>query len=235
MLSKMLRATLARPLNFTFVESTLVQTSGTGTYSNTITIPSSTQAGDLIIVYDNAFDNNAGGAIPTKVVPTDFTEILSTGASTAADRYSRITASYKIATNTDASASLTGQTNVTASTSITPAVRVLLFRPNRVIKSVTANNVQSTITAANPAAVTYALTGVTAPIIVTARSKGLNTYTMTTTTGYTMLSNDVDSGSQPFGYTGYAIFNTSTTSSVTWDMPDTGTTNTQSSFYLTFT
>jgi hypothetical protein len=68
--------------------------------SNTITIPASSQAGDVAILFDDAF----GGSTPSDVVPTGWTGIITEIRSGAA----RVRISYKILQSGDPGASISG-------------------------------------------------------------------------------------------------------------------------------
>lgn len=140
----------------TFVASATVN-------AENITLPSSIEAGDIIVL----FDKPMGGTVtPTLVIPTGFTSISDTTDSVApstAGYYGRITVSYKKANGSEAGSSITGMLG----DSTNPARKMaLVFRPNFTIATLTPASVHAEISHGNPSSQTVTSGSGAAPLIV---------------------------------------------------------------------
>lgn len=116
-----------------------------------ITAPANIIAGDIIVLADFA-DNGSG--IPSKVIPTGFTEISSQGLTD-----SRGTLSYKLAAGTEGSSSITGQNGDFTNNKV-----MCVFRAYA--SSLTLGGAIGTISDGNPSGQTITASGGTAPLVV---------------------------------------------------------------------
>lgn len=203
MLTKMLRAS---------VQVIQFRTSATSTAS-TVAAPSTIQNGDLLVLYDSA----SASSIPTTVTPANFTSILNNTVGTTR----RIICSYKIASNSDASSTITGMNGGITNN------KILLVFSTKGIASANVFDVAFEGTDGDPTAQTITSGSQTAPLVVISFVRNLNSnYTMTPT------EDGVISNSSQFGL--YKIYN-STPANVTVDTNDGGANNLLMSFYITIT
>jgi hypothetical protein len=204
--------------------TTLTQVaSATAQDSTTITGPASIQAGDLLVLYDTAFDSSG---IPTTAVPSGFT-IISNVVGLAGD--SRLISSYKIATGAEASAALSGlASDVPAS-----GKGLYVFRGNIPITSAAVQDIGQQSTSGNPTSQTVTAASGIAPLIV------FGCYTAFGTVNPRTFSADPKDGEINFpdgvgvfdNWLAYRIDNASG-SNTSIDMDDEGTENYLSSFYI---
>lgn len=111
-------------IGFTFVAS-----ASTNIGASTITIPATAQAGDLCVLLDSTVNTTA--TLPTNVVPSGFTQIMTAAFVRANGTTSaRMTCSYKVLVSGDAGSSITGLGNTN------PRKIVLVFRPDSSITTV---------------------------------------------------------------------------------------------------
>lgn len=123
----------------TSVVATATSTSGT------ITVPSSgAAAGDIAILCDSSRNSGSGSTIPTKVIPSGWTE-LTTGSGTAnGGNGFRTTLSYKVLTGGDLGASITGQnSNVNSK-------QMLVLRTDAPVSGATAGTLNYQVTLGDP-------------------------------------------------------------------------------------
>jgi len=111
-------------IGFTFVAS-----ASTNIGASTITIPATAQAGDLCVLLDSTVNTTA--TLPTNVVPSGFTQIMTAAFVRANGTTSaRMTCSYKVLVSGDAGSSITGLGNTN------PRKIALVFRPDSSITTV---------------------------------------------------------------------------------------------------
>lgn len=141
--------------------STISFVTSTDAQSNTITVPSSVVAGDILVLVDRA--TVAGGTPPTTVVPTGFTSINDSTATDGADADRQIF-SYKLAVGTEASTVLTGMNATTESKLL------LVFRGSPTILSVSLNDTDGDLDngTSPPADQTITASGGTASLVALA-------------------------------------------------------------------
>lgn len=106
---------------------------------STISVPSGTQVGDLIILFDGAYSISGS---PTSVYPAGFTAI---GTSQSSGRL-RNNVSYKIAASGDIGATITGMTTSGFRRKI-----LAVFRPDVIVPSVIINSLNQQATSGDPA------------------------------------------------------------------------------------
>lgn len=205
MLTKMLRAS---------VQVIQFRTSAIST-SSTISAPSTIQNGDLLVLYDSALSTGT----PTAVTPTGFTTILNQ--SPISTR--RIICSYKIATNSDASATITGMSgNLNVA-------KILLVFSTKGIASASVFDVAFERSDGDPAAQTITSGSGKAPLVAIAFVRNQsNNYSMTPTQDGVV----ENTGQGQFGL--YKIYNSSP-EDVTVDTNDGGNNNLLMSFYIEIT
>lgn len=198
--------------NLTFITSDTV----TGT---TITIPSSTLPGDLIVLIDGP--TTTGGA-PSFVVPTNFTEIMRITGGTIGQ-----IVSYKIAVMGDAGTTITG----TSATGTTRKI-IAVWRGNVAISKVSPLSLNNAaVTSNQPAGQTITSSNGPAPVLVLGAYRGGSssiTFDGTLTSTGTALSS-----LNPTAQTVvYRIMNVSPTN-LTWGFTASSITNIMyQSFYL---
>jgi hypothetical protein len=212
-------------IGFTFVAS---QTTNIG--SSTITIPSSAQAGDVGILLDGTVNTTA--TLPTNVVPSGFTEIMTTAFVRANGTSSaRMTCSYKVLQSGDPNSSITGLGNTN------PRKTFFVFRPDSSISSVSFSGVVSQ-TESPDAGTTETLS-----LVMDSRSKAIGVAYITAGNIITNIASSPTSfdaqvaPSDQFQRSGYKVF-TSTASDQTVTATKTNSTGTSTfnmftCFYLT--
>lgn len=136
---------------------TLSQVASATSTGATITGPASIQAGDLLVLWDRAFDS--GGPLPSTVVPTGFTSISNVNDGVEI----RAILSYKIADGSEASASLTG---MSGATDVDKALYV--FRGDPVIETATPLDVEGQIVDTNPTSHTVGASAGAVPLVIIA-------------------------------------------------------------------
>jgi hypothetical protein len=111
----------------------------------TVTVPATVEAGDLLVLLDSA---RAVSGTVTKVVPTDFDEIVSDDLSInpGVPVHDRVVWSMKLAEAGDAGASITGMD------ATNDAKLLLVFRGDRPFKSATSKSAVADATQSNPSA-----------------------------------------------------------------------------------
>lgn len=204
MLTKMLRAS---------VQVISFRDSATST-TQTITAPSSVRNGDLLVLYDSA-QNLLNTTIPTSVTPTGFTSILDNTVGTNR----RIICSYKVATNSDASATITGMNGDNNNS------KILLVFSTKGRASVSVFDIGYEATNNDPIAQTITSGSGRAPLVAICFIRNSDgNYSMTPTQ-----DGVVTVGTAEFGL--YKIYN-STPADVTVDTTDGGNNNFLISFYI---
>jgi len=182
--------------------------------SATITLPSSIQYGDLIVIFDRA---SVFGTV-TKVVPTGFTEVGDYNGSSF-----RFVVSAKIADGSE------GGTSVTGMNETTDRKIALVFRGNAPISSFNDNTSwQAERTDGNPAAQTVAVNGQAAPLIALAGYCNSSTRTFSPTSDGEV---SLVSGGENL-YAQYLSYNTAPGADATVNGNDGGTGNFLGSLYL---
>lgn len=126
----------------------------------TVVVPSSVIAGDLLVLVDHDISS---GAEPTLVVPSGFNTFLDYGGDVnASGFFSRLVASYKIAAASDAGATLTGLEGEDDSSGKV----LVVYRGNVPITGVSATDSGGTNTNGNPGAVSVNASGAATPVLV---------------------------------------------------------------------
>lgn len=185
---------LQATLNLSKIVNYFTTTFTTGT---SITIPSTSQVGDLCIIH-----NQAGVALGTctPVTPAGFTNVVNTGGSDGSQNQ-RMMVSYKVLVSGDPGSTVSGMTQGP------PTARLMIFRPaNFTLSSITTSTVSQQTTPSKPTNQTIVLgaESVKRPLISWA-SFGANSKTVSgaSVTGgptYTTLTHS-------YGLVSYAILN----------------------------
>lgn len=155
MLSHMLRAATARNVFFTLSASD-------GTVTSSITVPAGVQQGDLLIVYNHAY--NTTGTIPTAATPSGFTQVYNSSLANASGSISaRAISSYKLALGNESGTSLT------CMTANFMAVFILVYKTNSVSPNLTllytGSGGGANMTNANPTDYTLSLSAQNKPVL----------------------------------------------------------------------
>lgn len=181
--------------------------------ASTITIPSDVVAGDLLVLYDRA--TNTSGTV-TFAVPSGFSTILNQLPVTTI----RFVCSYKIATSTDASSSITGMNGTNDNS------KILLAFSTGGATTAAAYDIAFQQTDGDPTSQTINASGQTTPLVVLGfiRQQTATSQSMSPTQDGTAAS-----GTTNTAY--YKIYNSSP-ADVTFDCGDGGTQNALMSFYI---
>ena len=193
-------------------------------FGPTVTAPASILAGDFMILADYAYNNDN---LPTNVVPSGFTQIVTTGFEPADG--ARVTTSYKIATGSEGSTSITGMNNESEGKCL------YVFRGNAPITSVSVSTPNAQGTGGDPTAQSVLAGSGTPPLIV------FGVYYCSTTDGQNPLTprsfspakdGEISNTTVQQLYLAYKIYNSSpqNTSIDMTDFPPAGI-NTLQSFY----
>jgi hypothetical protein len=134
------------------VVATLSHVADTTSTTATITAPATINAGHILVLWDSSFTS---GAVPAKVIPAGFTEIVS-----IATVNLRSTASYKLCDGTEDGATITGQAGTY------PEKAIMQFRGDIAATSITVVDLASEATAADPTTQTCNASGGVVPLIV---------------------------------------------------------------------
>lgn len=121
--------------------------------SATITVPASVKAGDMLVFADIT-SNGSGGSLPGNVVPSGFTQIVTSGVGSV-----RATMSRKLAVDADASAVLTGMNGVS------DHKLLAVFRPSIRATAAVVSDPDIENAAGNPDAQTIASGAGTPPLV----------------------------------------------------------------------
>lgn len=204
------------PTSVTFVDSSTSLTTS-------ITIPAGSQSGDLAVLFDIAIQSSTSQ--PTTVVPTDFNTIVNTGFS--GNFACRGIFSYKILTESDPGASITGMDGTFSERKI-----LAVFRPNsgKVITSVQLSTPSSELTDGNPVAQSISMSG-SSPVIIGFVGYGNGSLQIDPRTATGATFSELTAAINC--YMKYTIFNqgdTPTNASV--DMDDEGSNNILQSFFM---
>jgi hypothetical protein len=188
-----------------------------------ITIPSTSQIGDLAVLIQTSI--NSGSTAPAGVTPTNWTNIVNTGANSSSQGTTRCLIDYKILVSGDPNSSVTG-TNHNSSNHKT----MLIFRlTGKTISSVITDvgiNYSTQTQNVDPPAQTISVTGKEIPILMLA-----NLYSRSTASGYSfVLSSSSSPSFSTVGETGtrtdgaleygYTVYNSSA-SDIIIDLPQT--------------
>lgn len=157
--------------------------------SSTITIPSSAAIGDLAVLCDWAQGS------PSLVIPSGWTQIRDSAAVTA-----RMTISYKVLVAGEPGSSITGMG------SQDPNKIIFVFRPDKVISSVTPSTWAIEVTNSNPASQNIAAAGKGVPLVVIGAA-GVTTGTADFTTATPAFTATIRTNSTDL-FAGYKIYNT---------------------------
>jgi hypothetical protein len=144
--------------SLTFIASAVAATGAT------IAVPASAAVGDLAVLLDSA--RNSASVIPTKAIPTDWTEVADVTGSGVTTTRGRSNISYKVLEAGEPGANVTGMDD-TAEGKI-----VLIFRPSAPIVSVTPSTATGEITLGDPAQQSIAMAAAAAPVIGVAQWYG---------------------------------------------------------------
>lgn len=188
----------------TSVVATATSTSGT------ITVPSSgAAAGDIAILCDSSRNSGSGSTIPTKVIPSGWTE-LTTGSGTAnGGNGFRTTLSYKVLTGGDLGASITGQnSNVNSK-------QMLVLRTDAPVSGATAGTLNYQVTTGDPTLQTVTPPTTAYPVLVVGGFHVNAAGTFTVSPSGTALS------ASAAGAINYAVYDSSP-ASTTYDHNDNG-------------
>lgn len=140
-------------------------TSGVATNNATIAIPALAAAGDLAVLLDSA--RNAASVIPTKVIPTNWTEAADVTGSGVTTNRGRSTISYKVLAAGDLGGNITGMDDAAEGKII------LIFRPSgAAISGVTLSTPTGEVTGGDPAQQTIAMAAAAVPVIGVAQWYG---------------------------------------------------------------
>lgn len=186
-----------------------------GTSGGTITAMSDIQAGDLLIHYDQMIH---GSSIPSAGTPSGFTAVINRGVSLI-EGGQRIVCSYKIASGSEGSTTITGMSNGPAGIYKT----LIRVRANRPITAVNGSDFGFSGTTGNPSAQTASISSFPEPIIVLGGYyKYAGTFSSVTfsPTQTTTIDNDFGDGSG--GQQIRLLTSFPTHSDVTIDIGDTG-------------
>lgn len=138
--------------------TSIVQQASATSAAATIVCPADIQAGDLLVLSDNAF--NFSGS-PTAVIPAGFTSIVNT-VLTGGVGVQRAIISYKIANGSEASATLTGM-DADLERKI-----LLVFRGDIAIASASPNVFGAEGTTGDPVQQNVSASGATSPLVILA-------------------------------------------------------------------
>lgn len=189
--------------------ATTVVATATST-AGTITVPSSgAAAGYIAILCDSSRDFGSGSTIPTKVIPSGWTE-LTTGSGTAnGGNGFRTTLSYKVLTGGDLGASITGQnSNVNSK-------QMLVLRTDAPVSGATAGTLNYQVTTGNPTLQTVTPPTTAYPVLVVGGFHVNAAGTFTVSPSGTALS------ASAAGAINYAVYDSSP-ASTTYDHNDNG-------------
>lgn len=190
---------------------------------DTITIPSTAQAGDIAILFDAA--SNVSGTAPTSVDPSGWTNLASSSGTDGVTIAIRMNVSYHILDSNEAGTTITGMNGGTDYKS------VLVFRPNFNCLSVTRSALGVQFTSADPTAQNITLVtgtpGVPPPIVAFAHMRSTGAVSRTVPSGWSEITNT----NQIVQY--FTNNPNDTNINQTVDMADTGF-NGLTSFYLNF-
>lgn len=192
--------------------TTITMQASTTSTASTITVPSC-QDGDILVL----FDRPLGSSPPASVIPSGW----STGNVLSSGNY-RMFVSYKLATNADSGASVTGMNG-----SISNAKMMYVFRPDVAASVLTLGSSVGTVTttAADAVATTLAGSG-TAPLVV------LGSYSRNGTVSPRGMSPAKDGEiTATNAYLAYKIFNSSP-ANVTVTTPGNTSANSAQALYL---
>jgi hypothetical protein len=126
--------------------------------SATITAPANIQAGDLIVMVDQA-SGGIVGTPPAAVTPTNFTALVTSFTAGT----SRMCVSYKLAVGTEGGTSITGMAGASGGGS---AKVMYVFRGNKAATALTVASANSQGTTGNPNPQSVTASGGVAPLVV---------------------------------------------------------------------
>lgn len=185
--------------------------------ASTITIPATSQTGDIAILYDLA----VSGSIPTLVTPSGWTNRLNTTGSTF-----RLAVCSKILEAGEPGASITGMNGATVNNKM-----MMVFRPNIPIGTATFSTFTGETGPADPASQSILASGQPAPVLVIAGCGASAGPSFSTASP--AFDADVAASSPPLRM-GYKIYNAgSTPADHTIDMADLGARNSLWGGYIT--
>jgi len=193
-----------------------------GTNTSSVTIPATSRAGDVAVL----FDEGRGASAPSLVTPSGWTNLVNTTAGSA-----RMAVFYKILASGEPNTSITGMDG-----SFGESKLLLVFRPNTPVTTVTPSTFLSEITSGNPASQSAAASGQIAPVIVLGGASDQDTGAPTFTTASPAFDGEVTQAGSGADYAfrmGYKIYNAaSAPASHTIDIGDNGNDNGLWSGYL---
>jgi hypothetical protein len=193
-------------------------TSAVVTSGATIAIPATARLHDLAVLFDGA--RNGASVIPTKVIPTNWTEVADVSGSGATVSRGRLNISYKVLEASEPGSNITGMDD-TAELKI-----MLIFRPTRPIVSVTPSTATGQVTDVNPTQQSISMAAAATPVIGLAHYFAANAIDPRTATPE---MNEVTNGTVSFAK--YIVYNSAPADHVI-DMDDEGTMNCLQGVYL---
>ena len=194
------------------------------TATQTVVIPATVIAGDLLVLLDYARNGNTGA--PTDVVFTNFTRLTTNQLfDTSSTEDERAVLSYKIAVGADAGATITGMTGA-----LQRGKALYVFRGDVPISSVTPSTVSQQVTSGNPTAQTVAASGGAPPLVILGAYNSTNAVSPRTFTVGGLAAKDGEINGVTTSYLAYKIYNASP-ADASIDMDDEGT-NMLASCYL---
>ena len=194
------------------ISATVLSASST---TSTIVIPAAAAIGDLAVLFDYA----EGSGLPTDVVPTNWTGLV-----TATVDNFRIRCSRKVLVGGDPGATITGMNGSVGNDKV-----MLVFRPSSAIATVTPSTWLAEVTLGNPASQAISASGQAVPIIVFGCA-AINGGTAAFSTASPAFDAEV-AKAQADIIAGYKIYN-SGPANHTIDMNDLGDSNGLASGYL---
>jgi hypothetical protein len=185
--------------------------------TETITIPETSQVGDLAILVDTPL----GSSVPTLVIPSGWSSVYNFLGSASSNV--RASFSYRVLTSGEPGSSITGMTGTVANRK-----SIMVFRPNKPIAGVTGGGGTGTVTNGTPSAQTITSSSQSPPALAIGVALSSGTVVITADT-MTIVATDVTTRSLL-----YAIMNT-TTSNHTFSSTDAGFNNTLAGCYFAVT
>ena len=194
---------------------TVTSVNATTSTLSTITAPATINAGDVLVLFDTAL----GSGLPTNVVPSGFTQIV-----TYTSTEVRNTVSYKIAAGTEDGSTITGMNGDVANDKV-----MLRIVPSAAVATVTVGSLTSQITDADPTAQNCTASAGVVPLVVCGWYTADSNISGATRTFSP--AQDAEVNSSVYSYVKYKIYNSSP-ADTSVDLNDTGFNNAISSFYL---
>ncbi len=216
---------------FSVVSSNISYATGNYSFSNAISVPAEANVGDIAILFDLVThqDLNPGnGPVPTKIIPSGWTEISDASSnSTYLDYDARSVVSYKILEQGDPGSSLSSMADQFVKKII------LVFRTNEIINNVVISTANSMVSSSSIGNVAYDLSAQTGPLLLVSVHTGESLGTT-----YAIRSNNLTMGSAYLANNRqyavkFAVFNsTDQRPNTVFNQDDSGTINMMQSFFI---